>query len=105
MQRNVYLPLIVLALWLFPVFDAPLWGQDEDKGSAKNETRIQALIKELGAEDYEKREEAFETLKAIGEAAKPCLKKSLDSEDPEIRWRASRLLTVLEGRKVMRLGP
>jgi hypothetical protein len=94
---------IFFALLFVNLSGVPISAQDEDKASAGSESRIQELIGKLGAEKYEDREEAFEALKAMGEAAKPDLKKALDSEDAEIRWRASRLLSELEGRKVMRL--
>ncbi len=64
--------------------------------------KIQGLVKDLGHQKFEKREEAYGALRKIGEPAREELKKALDSKDPEIRWRASRLLCLLDSEKTKR---
>ncbi|MBK1832715.1 tetratricopeptide repeat protein [Roseibacillus ishigakijimensis] len=46
----------------------------------------------LGAEDFARREEAVENLWARGEEALPELEAMRDSPDPEVAWRARRIL-------------
>jgi hypothetical protein len=50
--------------------------------------RVKALIKQLGDEDFEKREAASQGLIAIGARAKPALEKALKETDVEIIRRA-----------------
>jgi hypothetical protein len=76
-------------------------GTQTDDPSKKDE--ISALIEKLGEESYEEREEAFEAIQAYGDKARPLLKEALENEDPEIRWRALRLLSDLDGKGVKRL--
>ena len=54
------------------------------------------LIDGLGHENFARREAAHKSLAALGEEARPWLKKALDRDDPEVRWRASRLLCALD---------
>ena len=64
----------------------PVPKQDE------TEARIKKLVEQLGAEAYKDREEATEELKKIGEPAAAALRKALESEDAEVRWRAESIL-------------
>lgn len=95
-MRNI----LILSIWIagFVVMPAVVTAQTDE------ETRINALIAQLGANNMEERNEAFEILKALGSDARPYLKEALDSEDPEISWRASKLLTEMEGKKIIHLG-
>ena len=68
------------------------------QGDAAAPQEIARRIRELGDEDFSVREEAYAALKRIGEPAREALKKALDSEDPEVRWRAARLLCLLDDR-------
>jgi hypothetical protein len=54
--------------------------------------RIEELVKELGDESWQKREEATRELILLGELAVPRLKIALKSHDPEVRWRAEYIL-------------
>lgn len=83
----------------------PAWSQDRTAAAPDGgDQEINGLIEKMGAEDFGEREAAFDALKAMGDRARPLLKKALDHDDPEIRWRASRLLTALEGKKLLHLG-
>lgn len=57
---------------------------------------IQALIAQLGAEDYEKRQQAYDAIWAYGEDGVSALKDALDSSDPEVTLRAAKILRNLE---------
>jgi Tol biopolymer transport system component len=57
--------------------------------------KIQELIERLGAEDFKVREEATEELKKIGQDAEPYLKKALNHKDPEVRYRAEYILSII----------
>jgi uncharacterized protein (TIGR03067 family) len=61
--------------------------------------RIAALVKQLGHDEYAKREEASKALEAAGESALGALRKAANSDDdPEIRHRAGRIIRVVTGR-------
>lgn len=57
--------------------------------------QLEAWARDLGANDFQKREEAQRNLAAAGQAAAPVLEKALKSDDPEVRTRAERLLAPL----------
>ncbi len=56
------------------------------------QAKIQKLVKQLGDDDFQKREDAMEELVKIGDAAVEALKKAAKSEDPEVAWRAKEAL-------------
>lgn len=78
-------------------------AQDKND-TTKDVERIRELVADLGHKDFEAREKAYNDLRKIGEPARNDLKKALDSEDPEVRWRASRLLCLLDSEKTKRPG-
>jgi tetratricopeptide (TPR) repeat protein len=53
---------------------------------------IESLARDLGAERYEVREQATEVLRRVGPAAADALEKAAESDDPEVRIRARRVL-------------
>ena len=56
-------------------------------------TEIPTLIKQLGAEEFEKREQAEKRLKAFGDKALDDLKEAFGStKDPEVKSRLERIL-------------
>jgi len=57
------------------------------------------LVKKLGSEEYETREQATKDLIAMGEKAVPALKAALESDDLEVSLRAGRALRAIEGTK------
>ena len=58
---------------------------------------VPALIRDLGAKDFQAREAATRKLAALGPAAAPALKEAAESDDPEVRTRARNLLAKLGG--------
>lgn len=59
---------------------------------------VEQLIEALGAERPSERREAERALQERGENAKDALEKAVeDHEDPEVRWRARRVLRALNG--------
>lgn len=63
---------------------------------AQDEKQIQDAIRGLGAESFEEREKATVDLKKIGPPALEALKKAADqSDDPEVRIRAKRLIEAI----------
>jgi hypothetical protein len=75
--------LLIPALLLAP--------QDEETTK-----KIDALIRDLGAEDFETREKASAELRKIGKPAVPALRKAAESEDAEVKMRAKAILEELE---------
>jgi HEAT repeat protein len=59
--------------------------------------RIDTLIKELGAEEFDDREKASEALLEIGVVARPQLRAAVKDSDPEVRRRARRALSGIGG--------
>ncbi|MBI4617912.1 MAG: PDZ domain-containing protein [Planctomycetes bacterium] len=57
--------------------------------------RIGELVRQLGDDDFQKREAATKALLAIGEKARPALQEATNSDDLEIQWRARMILESL----------
>jgi uncharacterized protein (TIGR03067 family) len=66
--------------------------------SSKVAERIDRLIKQLGDDDFAKREAASEELAEIGEPALPALRKAAASTDAEVRRRAEQIMQMIAGR-------
>jgi len=60
-----------------------------DSESQKTQAK---LIRQLGDDDYHKREAAMKILLRLPVVSAELLKTAAESEDPEVRWRASRIL-------------
>jgi hypothetical protein len=67
----------------------PLWGDSDKKTDADG---IGRLIKQLGDDSFDRREAASKELVAIGEPARPALRKASSCGDLEVRRRAERAL-------------
>ena len=79
--------LLSLALMAF------LWGAEGS--SAPRDEQVEKLIEQLGAEDYQQRESANQVLDTMGDRPLALLREAArDSKNPEIRWRAIRLLSL-----------
>ena len=97
MKRWTFITLFMILSLTWAGFVA--FGSDDEPKVKIDTDTIETWIRKLGAEDFEVREQAFDKLKALGEAARPQLKKALKSKDLEIRLRAMRLIGYLDGRK------
>jgi len=80
------------ALFLLPLFLAAV-------AVAQQAPAAEELIKQLGHEDYQVREDATKKLIEMGEKAVPALEKALLAEDLEVRVRAGRALRSIRGEK------
>ena len=69
------------------------WASAQETDPA---AKIDALIQQLGSEDYAAREKATEELRAIGKAAEEALRKAAESPDAEVQARARSLLREIE---------
>jgi len=69
---------------------------ERSPNSTELEAKIEQLIKDLGAEDWQTREAATKALEEIGEPAEPFLKEALPNPDPEVSMRAEKLLRRIE---------
>lgn len=82
---------------------APTLGAQEPtppaaERKAQSEADIQALIEKLGAPKNADRKAAEGELTEIGEPAREALERAVqDHDDPEVRWRARRVLRKLDG--------
>jgi hypothetical protein len=81
----------VLAGWFVScLLAAPAVAQEADKAP---QAEIQKLIEQLGDPSYKVRKEAEQALRAKSDAARTILQQTAESHaDPEVRWRAQRLL-------------
>ena len=86
--------LRILALALLTCF-AAVGAEEQPASSAPSTEQLDKWASELGADDFNVREEAQKNLAAAGQAAVPALKKAAKSKDPEMRVRAERLLAPL----------
>src|SRR5687768_18567467 len=75
---------------------SPAAGQDQRAGASDGE--IKALVDQLGAEDYAKREAAAKRLKALGKGALPALREAAKHDDPEVASRAQALVKRIDVR-------
>jgi len=58
---------------------------------------VEDLVKDLGHEEYQVREDATKALIQMGDGAVPALEKALKSDDVEVRMRAGRALRAIRG--------
>ena len=63
--------------------------------SEKLQAEIAQLIKQLSDTEFNKREEAFKKLPTFGEAARRQLSEATKVDDPEVSWRAGKILKEL----------
>lgn len=66
--------------------------------AAPNNSEVEKLVRQLGADKMAQREAAHHALDAIGTSALEALKKAAASDDPEIRRRAEELIKGIEKR-------
>src|SRR3972149_11811421 len=89
------LAIAVLILFAFAV--GHLYAQ-EDKGNADLDKRIEKLVEDLGADDFDTRENATEELKKIGSTALPALEKATKDEDEERAARSESIIAAIKGK-------
>jgi hypothetical protein len=65
---------------------------------------ITQLVKQLGDDEWSKREEAQKKLTAFGRAAKSALDKAAKEKDLEVVWRAEAVLRALDPQKYQAMG-
>lgn len=84
----------VLAGALCGALSLPLLAQEAPpKAEQGSVEQIQRLIEQLGAESYQERKAAEKALRGLGSPAEGALGQAADEHpDPEVRWRARRLL-------------
>jgi hypothetical protein len=86
---------LILPVWLIAA--SASGGQDDP-----DQDRIRELVKQLGSEDYEEREEADRELRKIGKPAVEELRKAAESEDLEVRERAIEILKAIGAGRTQR---
>lgn len=59
------------------------------------DSRARELVKQLGADDYQSREDAEAALRKAGEAALPAVVAGANSDDPEVRRRSDGLVLLI----------
>lgn len=92
-MRTLTLLCLLTGCWL-AAGSRPLGGET-DKG--KEESRIAALIQQLGDDTFARREEASKELEALGERAVPALRRAAaDHGDLEVRRRSQRLISLVQ---------
>ncbi|MCI0462381.1 MAG: hypothetical protein L0Z62_35970 [Gemmataceae bacterium] len=88
------------ALWTLvasPEHSVPFLRQRLQPIPRANAKRLQALLADLGSPKHQVREQAFAELEALGHAAEPALRKTLEKPPAlEVRERVQQLLKALE---------
>jgi len=75
-------------------------------GDPPAERSVEQLIAQLGADEYQAREDATKALIARGAAAIPALEKAVQAEDVEVRMRAGRALRTIREKQPRKIeGP
>ena len=59
---------------------------------AQSEKEIADWIAKLGSDEFKIREEATEKLTEMGQAALPLLREAQNHQDPEVSWRATKII-------------
>lgn len=77
--------------------EADAGGQKKDEAARVQEPAVDydALVQQLGSEEYTERESAQQKLEAAGNDALAALEKGADSDDPEISVRSRRAIEVI----------
>ncbi|MDP7035338.1 MAG: PDZ domain-containing protein [Planctomycetota bacterium] len=88
---KIRLAIGLSALLILPFSLTADEGTDQ-KASPPSAPEIHSLIQQLGDPEYKVREAASEKLMTIGPPAVLHLKKAIENDDPEISWRAKKLL-------------
>jgi hypothetical protein len=88
-MRNIA-PVLLVAGLAVPVAALPA------AEPATGDARIHALVRQLGSDSYEERQEAGARLEKAGEPALPLLRGALTSTDMEVRRRAEKLIARIE---------
>jgi len=85
------------ALWSVPVGDVVELQNPAPRVSDDVRLKMVALIRDLGSEDWQTREQASDALATYGFLARPLLDESLKSSpDPEVRRRVEHLISEME---------
>ncbi len=75
------------------------WLAGQEKARGKEPERVRRLVRELGSEEFGKREQAVRELEAEGQSAlEALLRAAALSEDAEVRHRAAGVVRALERR-------
>ena len=67
----------------------PVASKQPDAAAKKS---VDQLIRELGDDSYRTRLDAERKLREIGDGALPALKEAAGGDDPEVQWRARRVI-------------
>lgn len=96
MRRTIVVLSVAFIASLLVAQDSQRNEQRSDK-TASPAKEIEGLIEKLGAEEFAEREAAMKRLIEIGRPAVDALRKALESDDPEVVWRARKALEKILG--------
>src|SRR6266850_340091 len=82
-----------------PAVDSPATDAKPKPDLTPQQQKIADLIKQLGADDFAKRDEASDELQKLGPEALPALREALRNDDPSVRSYAEWLVPKMEGRR------
>ena len=105
-MRKIDWLIVPMALFgLAALVALPGWAAEKEAKKADAD-KIAKLIKQLGSDSFDDREEASKALDAIGEPALGALKKASKSDDAETQKRADELVKNISKRvETARLQP
>ena len=93
MKHGVLTAVLIAAL---AVCILPPGALSDDSAAGELQDKIDSLIKQLGSEDFEQREDAQTQLIEIGEPAREALERAKKSADSEISLRAKNILKAID---------
>jgi hypothetical protein len=81
---------------VFMLAALPVWalGADASGPATSDDTRVRSLVRQLGSESYDEREQAFAELAKLGRKVEKALKEGLEDSDMEVRHRCEELLAL-----------
>src|SRR5258706_10623557 len=95
---SLAVPTIAFAQAPAPAVDSPATEPKPKPDITPQQQKIADLIKQLGADDFAKRDEASDELQKMGVEALPALREALRNDDPSVRSYAEWLVPKMEGR-------
>jgi hypothetical protein len=95
MNHSAAFSLCLTTALLWQAAPGPAQAEEAGKSPASGAPRATALVRQLGSESYQAREQAARELTEIGKSAATALRDGLRDDDAEVRRRCQELLTHL----------
>ena len=95
-MRKVLFGLLVVGVAAQAALSMPATAPSTLPSVAQLDPKLADLVRQLGAVDYQSRDQATTALEKLGKDAVPALREAAKSEDPEVRSRAEMIIARIE---------